>query len=346
MADEPEISEQNFRDLCEQLEAVVSMAEEAGVVNQVEIGDCCVQLGALTNVLEEDPQIPIQWFTRAIEIYDQTVEATDPRLLRPLCELAMIEIRDDELESAISKVYQIHEILRSDAGRQVLDDNPDLATGFYTIEGFIERKHGRNREAAVCFDRAYATAERYLDPDSPEWVQLLANQAISRQDLDDHATAKKLLERAIAILEERLGTDHPDRPLFLSGLATSEQMLGNHERARQLFEQVLALESGKTERMEEPDIGVALTCHNLAEVEQSLGRLPEAVAYSRRAFRILFDLDHELAEDELKWLARNDPDFDTFMRNLKAELAAEAECEDEGRYEDENENEDGDRDGT
>ena len=333
-----EFSEEQLRQLWQELEAVVSHADESGESQREEIGDCCVQLGVLANLLDGDPLAAEYYFTRAIGIYDVTLAATDVRRLRPMCELAMTKMQLGEPEEVRRWLERTHELLRV-LPSETVDADPSLAAQLQSLEGFVLRADEYFEKAAVCFERACCEAAKFLDPADPEWVQYWSNLAMSRQDLDDHAGARELLRRAIERIKDSFGPDHPDLPSFLAGLATSEHLLGNDAEARQLFEQVLAEEQ---ESGGEGDPNVALAHHNLAEVELAAGNSEAAIEHSRSAFRIFFDLDHELAQEELTWLAQNDPGFAEFIRDLREQLVAEEKGDDDvdGEY-DEDEYDDG-----
>ncbi len=311
--EEQDVSEEQFLDLKSQLEAAVEAAEQSGERDHAEIAECYQQLGIIENMLDGDPLVARKNFRNAVDIFERILPAGEPTLVRSYCDLAMSEISLEETDSAKEWIAKADQIVRKNR----LQNDPALIT-FYTARGFIERSNDELDAANASFEKAYALAQQFLEPNDPEWIQHWSNLAMIRQDLNDHQGAKEMLCQAITALRQEFGDEHPDLPSFYAGLATSEHMLGHYKEAKQLFEKVLARE---LEMYGEEDPNPGLTYHNLAETEKELGHLEAAISNSRHAFEIFFNLDHELAEDELTWLSENDPQFDQFMATLKERLA-------------------------
>lgn len=311
-----ELTEDQFREWYEQLKAVVMMAEESGVADQADLGDACVQLGLHADLMDEEP---LRWFTRAMEIYDRTVDANDPRQLRPLCELALAQIAQINVEDGMEGIERwwnpAHKILQSDVGRQTLENDLPLQVDLSTVEGFVKRKNDLDG-ATACFDHASAVAETYLDPNDPEWIQLLTNQAQAHQEQGDVATAQRLLERVL-VLAKMHGEERPGLVSFCYELASLEFHYENTDLTRRFLEWVLAWQRTHLDAMD-PELG--RTYHQLMCAEEKLGNKTRAVEYSRQAIRILFHQDdNEMAIEDLCWLVHNDPDFASFVRELKIE---------------------------
>ena len=139
--------------------------------------------------------------------------------------------------------------------------------------GIVKNLQDDPAAALELFQTSLRLREKFLDPDSPEVLQAIGNEAIAHGRLGQYDQGIPLFERLAAAMERVHGPEHPQLARSLYNLGYMRLESGDPAGARAPLERSLAL-SEKIYGAESMNASMAL--YSLAEVNRAAGNLRKA----------------------------------------------------------------------
>lgn len=245
-------------------------------------------IGAAYQDLGVYPQARAQ-FERALDIDRRVLGEKDPKTLRIMSLLGLLEGLQSQNAQADSLLSQTLEIQRRVLGQE----NPDSLSTADRLANIYQRE-GKYAQAEALHGQTLEIQRRVSGSEDPGTLSTMDNLAIDYAKEGKFAQAEPLFSQALEINRRVHGPDHPDTLKYMVNLANVYRGESKYAQAEQVYSQALEVQR-RLLGPEHPN--TLLTMQNLASVYRLDGKHAQARALSNQTLEIerrVLGPDHQL----------------------------------------------------
>ena len=222
-----------------------------------------------------------QHYASALAMFEIEYDANDVALVKPLFDLANVQVRTGDYERGRVTTVRALELQEGHYGA----DHPQLAIIINSL-ATIDLQTGRLEEALAGYQRVLELHRERYGEEHPKIAGVLNNIGIAYDRLFRTEEAVAALQESIRLLEARVGPDDLDLTPPLENIANAYQQVREVEKARENYQRALKI---KLKHMGESHPQVAATLANMARSYYFEGEHGEAKRLLDRALSIWND---------------------------------------------------------
>ncbi|HEX2456982.1 MAG TPA: CHAT domain-containing tetratricopeptide repeat protein [Vicinamibacterales bacterium] len=217
---------------------------------------------------------------QALDVIERTLGSEHPWVVRCLVTLGTLRNEADDLDEAETVDRRALAIM------DTIGDHDSLTyAGVLNNLAAVYRQKQDYQRAEDLFRQSLAVSEKLRGPESLPVARTLSNLGLMATTRKDYATAESYYARALAIRERIEGPDHPDVAIVLNNIALLHHLTGDDHQALQTHLRALRISENQRGGPYQPS--TLLSVGNIAQTYLTVGDLPNAIEFQRRADAII-----------------------------------------------------------